>query len=193
MEEFETVVVESHPAFIGKICVEFGRMLKGRLEIAIGLETIHPELVEKLNKKMSPELFSEKVSFLVENGISARAFILLRPPFLSEKEGVHWAKKSIDFAFDSGVECCTVIPVRPGNGTMDELLRLGYFTPPKVNSLEKVLEYGIKLNRGRVFADTWDLKMFSECDLCLDKRTARITEINLSQEIRPLIHCNCRS
>ncbi|HLN54355.1 MAG TPA: hypothetical protein VK207_00100 [Bacteroidales bacterium] len=193
MEEFETVVVESHPAFIGKICVEFGRMLKGRLEIAIGLETIHPELVKKLNKKMSPELFSEKVSFLVENGISARAFILLRPPFLSEKEGVHWAKKSIDFAFDSGVECCTVIPVRPGNGTMDELLRLGYFTPPKVNSLEKVLEYGIKLNRGRVFADTWDLKMFSECDLCLDKRTARITEINLSQEIRPLIHCNCRS
>lgn len=193
VNDFETVIVESHPAFIGKSCAEFGRMIKGRFEVAIGLETVHPELIKKLNKKMSLSLFSEKVSFLNKNGISTRAFILLRPPFLDEEEGIHWAKKSIDFAFGSGVECSTVIPVRAGNGTMDELIKSGHFTPPSIYSLEEVLEYGIKLNSGRVFADTWDLQMFSECDICLEKRTERIIGMNMRQEIIPGINCSCES
>lgn len=192
VEGFATVILESHPAFIGNTCVEFAGMLNGRLEVAIGLETVHPELVKKLNKKMEPSLFRDKVTFLRKSGISSRAFILLRPPFVTEEEGLKWAKKSIDYAFDCGVECCTVIPVRPGNGVMDVLMNHGLFTPPSVHSLEEVLEYGIKLNRGRVFADTWDLKMFSDCDLCLDKRTERITEMNLGQEVVPLVHCTCK-
>ena len=31
-----------------------------------------------------------------------RAFILVRPPFLSEDEGLEWAKRSLDFAFAAG-------------------------------------------------------------------------------------------
>ena len=28
-----------------------------------------------------------------------RAFILVRPPFLTDAEGLEWAKRSLDFAF----------------------------------------------------------------------------------------------
>jgi archaeosine synthase beta-subunit len=92
-----------------------------------------------------------------------------------------------------GVECCTVIPVRGGNGAMDLLLEKGQFSPPDIHSLETVLEYGLGLNAGRVFADVWDLGMFSDCDKCIDKRTKRLIEMNLSQKISGWEKCRCDS
>ena len=155
------------------------------------METVHPEILRKLNKKMTVEDFSKAVHFLNDHQIRSRAFILLRPPFMSEKEGVYWAKKSIEFAFENGVECCTVIPVRPGNGAMDLLMENGDFSKPSLDSLEEVLDFGISLKAGRVFADTWDLHLFSTCNACFEKRKHRLEKINLSQEIVQKISCSC--
>lgn len=188
---FETVIVESHPKFIDETCLQFSDMLKGELQIAIGLETVHPEILRKLNKHVSLDDFGYSVQFLSRNGIRTRAFILLRPPYLSESEGIFWAQKSIDFAFECGVECCIVIPVRAGNGAMDELLKQGDFTSPVIESLETVLEYGIGLKAGRVFADTWDLELFTDCPDCIKQRKARIEAINLTQTINQKVTCNC--
>lgn len=191
VEGFETVIVESHPKFINERCLRFRDMIKPELQVAIGLETVHPEILLKLNKQMSLDDFNNSVRYLAQNKISSRAFILLRPPFMSETEGVYWAKKSIDFAFKAGVECCTVIPVRAGNGAMDLLMEKGDFSLPSIHSLEMVLEYGISLNAGRVFADVWDLGLFSKCDKCLDKRMARLVAMNMSQSTANPIKCNC--
>jgi archaeosine synthase beta-subunit len=193
VEDFETIIVESHPKLIGEKCLNFRNMLKPDLHIALGLETVHREILRKLNKQMTPEDFRKAVVYLSKNGISSRAFILLRPPFLSESEGIFWARQSIGFAFDSGVECCTIIPVRAGNGAMDFLMKNGDFNPPDIHSLETVLEYGIGLNAGRVFADTWDLKLFSSCEKCFDKRIERLVSMNLSQKIVTPIECSCNN
>jgi radical SAM enzyme (TIGR01210 family) len=187
----ETVIVESHPKFINNKCLKFRDMLKPELHVAIGLETANPEILQKINKKMTLDDFRNSVIFLTKNGIPSRAFILLRPPFLSESEGVFWAERSIDFAFGSGVECCTIIPVRAGNGAMDELFKRGDFTPPDIHSLETVLEYGISLHTGRVFADVWDLSLFSKCSKCTGKRTDRMINMNLNQIFGPPTACNC--
>ena len=157
-------------------------MLKPELQIAVGLETVHPEVLRKLNKQMTLEDFRNSINYLTQNGIRSRAFILLRPPFLTESEGIYWAQRSIDFAFKIGVECCTVIPVRAGNGAMDQLLDNGDFNLPKIHSLEMVLEYGIGLNSGRVFADVWDLGLFSSCKKCIKQRISRLTTMNLNQK-----------
>jgi len=188
---FETVIVESHAKLINDKCLRFRDMLKPELQVAIGLETVHPEILRKLNKHMTPEDFRKSVGFLTQNGIRTRAFILLRPPFLSESEGIYWAKQSIDFAFSSGVECCIIIPVRAGNGAMDYLMGNGDFSLPDIHSLETVLEYGIGLNTGRVFADVWDLGLFSNCDICIDKISNRLTYMNLNQVIISREMCSC--
>jgi hypothetical protein len=188
---FENVLVESHPAFIGKECLEFGRMLEGQLEVAIGLETVHPEILPRLNKGMTLEDFKKAVGKLQEQGISTRAFILLRPPFLSEVEGVEWACRSIDFAFSCGVDICSVIPVRSGNGTLDSLAAEGYFQQPSILSLERVMAYGIGLHKGLVFADLWDLERFSACDRCFESRKERLVQVNLQQLVLPPVRCNC--
>ncbi len=191
LKDFETVIVESHTHFIDERVLEFRDMLQAELQVAIGLETIHPEILPLLNKRMSVEDFQNSVQFLTQNDIYSRAFILHQLPFVSLEEGTKWTKKSIDFAFDVGVECCILIPLRPGNGALDELLKQGEFQLPSIPSLETVLEYGIGLNAGRVFADLWDLKLFSNCDKCFNERLNQMDRMNLTQEIAAPVSCNC--
>lgn len=187
---FENVLVESHTAFIGEEALEFSRMLNGRLQVAIGLESVHPEVLPRLNKGMTLDGFKKAVGFLQTNRISARAFILLRPPFLSEEEGVEWACKSIDFAFSCGVDICSVIPVRSGNGALDRLAGEGFFQEPSIQSLERVIAYGIGLQKGLVFADLWDLERFSGCKHCFESRKERLNQINLTQEHMKPVECS---
>ena len=188
---FDTILVESHPRLIDSKALRFRDLLTPSLHVAMGLETVHPAVLKKLNKKMTVRDFREAVRFLGKNNILARAFVLLRPPFLSEEEGIVWAKRSIEYAFESGVECCTVIPVRGGNGAMDMLQSKGLFSPPKIISLEKVLEFGISLGKGRVFADLWDLERFLSCNMCYDKRRERLEFMNMNQLVPTEIKCSC--
>lgn len=188
---FETLLVENHPKFINQNTIDFRDSLKADLQIAIGLETVHPEVLSKLNKQMTLDDFSTSVKFLNQYDILSRAFILLRPPFMNEEEGIDWAKNSIDFAFNSGIECCVIIPTRSGNGALNVLETHDYFQSPKIGSLEKVLEYGISLNKGRVFADLWDLEQFSDCEKCVGKRKDRMSQMNLKQVLMPTVKCSC--
>lgn len=188
---FETVLVENHPKLTNQNVVDFRDKLKTKLQVALGLETVHPQVLPKLNKQMTLDDFGDSIKFLEEHDILSRAFILLRPPFLNESEGIIWAKKSMDFAFDVGVECCVVIPTRTGNGAMDELEKAGLFHVPKIHSLEEVLEYGISLQKGRVFVDLWDLEYFSDCDVCLDDRRRRLNRMNVEQIVYSPIQCIC--
>jgi len=191
LNEYENVIIESHPKLIGDTCLYFNKLIKGKLQVAIGLETTHPEVLPLLNKKANLNDFHKAIQFLNQNSIESRAFILLRPPFLSEKEGLEWAKKSIDFAFKSGVNYCAIIPTRSGNGAIEQLQKDGYFTLPNIASLEKALEYGINLNKGIVLGDLWDIHKFSNCNKCLDFRICRISKMNLTQQINSEIKCDC--
>ena len=155
----------------------------------MGLETVHTAVLERLNKRMTLEDFAQATRYLVANGIAVRAFILLRPPFLDEREGVIWAKRSLDFAFDVGVECCVIIPTRAGNGALDWLQKEGDFAPPRLESLEEVLQYGIGLRQGRVFADLWDCERFVPYELDGPDRVARIRQMNLTQETNRVVRC----
>jgi hypothetical protein len=74
---------------------------------------------------------------------------------------------------------------------MDLLMEKGDFILPHIHSLEKVLEYGIGLYAGRVFADVWDLSRFSSCKKCVDQRTNRLIAMNLSQKIISGHNCSC--
>ncbi len=186
---FETVLVENHPKLISRDILDFRDKLHGNLQVAMGLETAHPEVLKMLNKSMTLDDFSKACVFLNSNTILVRTFILLRPPFLNEEEGILWAERSIDFSFHNGVECCVVIPTRPGNGALDALATEQFFQPPILSSLEEVQSYGISLNRGRVFADLWDLEQFSHCPQCFQQRLHRMHRMNNEQTSIPQVFC----
>ena len=189
VRDFERVIVECHPAFVGEQCVAFRDLLAGRLEVAMGLETAHPEVLEKLNKRMTLEEFAAAANFLHSHEIDVRAFILVRPPFMRAEESLHWAQRSLDFAFECGVNAATLIPTRGGNGAMEALAAAGEFAPPALSLLEDAAAYGLGLRRGRVFTDLWNVKRGTECAECFDARVARLREMNLCQALIAAVNC----
>ena len=191
---FERVIVECHPALIGENCFRFKDLLHGRLEVAMGLETAHPQILEKLNKRMTTEMFAAAAARLREREIDLRAFILVKPPFMREEEALYWAVRSLDFAFDCGATAATLIPTRAGNGAMEALAAARDYSPPKLATLEASAAYGIGLARGRVFparvfVDLWDLKPGVECPHCYPERLARLRNMNLRQTIPEPVSC----
>ena len=183
------VVVESHPRLVGEKTLGFRDLLSGSLEVAMGLETIHPQVLPRLNKKFDLGHFSRAAEFLRKEGMAMRAFVLIKPPFMDDAEGLEWAVKSAAFAFSCGASVVTLIPTRSGNGAMERLQETGEFAPPRLALLERALELALDLRGGRVFADTWDLERFSDCSACLEKRQQRLHRINLSQKPLPAIDC----
>lgn len=181
VQDFERVIVECHPAFVGERCVAFRNRLAGRLEVAMGLETAHPEILEKLNKHMTLEQFAAAARFLRSRDMDVRAFVLVQPPFMKAGEALHWARRSLDFAFDCGAHVATLIPTRGGNGAMESLAVAGEFAPPALSVLEDAAAYGLSLRRGRVFSDLWDIQRRTECACCFDARVKRLREVNLKQ------------
>jgi radical SAM enzyme (TIGR01210 family) len=186
---FERVIVECHPALIGETCMNFRDLIAGRLEVAMGLETAQPEILERLNKRMSLEQFECAAQVLRNNGIDLRVFILIKPPFMREEEALEWAARSLEFAFDCGATAATLIPTRGGNGAMEELAAAGLFSPPKLATLEAAMAIGIAMGKGRVFADVWDVRRTVTCETCAEPRIARLHAMNLQQCVMPPVHC----
>ena len=186
---FERVIVESHPALCGEPTLRFRDLLDGSLEVALGLETIHPDVLPRLNKRMTLEDFRRASAFLREAGISVRAFVLVGLPFVAPREAAAWALRSAAFAFDCGAEVVSLIPTRAGNGAMDALEERGDFSPPDLAALEASAASALALGRGRVLADVWDLERFRRCGACFAPRASRLRAMNLSQAVPPPVSC----
>lgn len=189
LEQFERVIVECHPALVNESALRFRDLLKGKLEIAMGLETAHPGVLEKLNKGLTLDRFASAAAFLRHNDIALRVFVLVQPPFLHPDKAVDWALRSVEFAFDAGAETVALIPSRSGNGALESLTASGDFAEPKLSTLEAAIELGIEMGRGRVFADLWDLERFSNCPHCFPSRRDRLHRMNLQQTILPRVKC----
>ena len=190
LSDFERVIVECHPAFVGEQCVAFRDLLRRRLEVAMGLETANPDALEKLNKRMTLDQFAAAASFLRRNGIDLRVFILVQPPFMKIEDALHWAQRSLDFAFECGASAATLIPTRGGNGAMEALAEGGEFVPPALSLLEDAAAYGLGLWCGRVFTDLWDVKRRTECARCFEMRVQRLRDMNLRQSLAGAVNCS---
>ena len=191
LASFERVIVESHPALIGPAALAFREALPPQvaLEVALGLETVHPEVLAQLNKGVTLEQFAHAAAFLRAHDIALRTFLLVQPPFLAETEALPWAERSLDFTFDCGATAAALIPTRAGNGSLEALARQGLFAPARLATLEAALQYGLELRRGRVFADLWDLEQFSDCPACFAARRDRLRAMNLQQIALPAVEC----
>jgi radical SAM enzyme (TIGR01210 family) len=186
---FRTVIVENHPRLCNKRVSDFQQMCGTQVEVAMGLETSHEPTLNRLNKQMTTSDFARATEFLLQHDVRIRTFILLRPPWTSEEEGIDRAIHSVRFAFDCGFNCCAIIPTRAGNGIMDYMEESGEFESPRLSSLEAVMNETIGWKQGRIFADLWDIKQFSSCVECVDDRVERLRTLNLTQKHTTPVNC----
>jgi radical SAM enzyme (TIGR01210 family) len=179
------IVVESHPALIGVRVDRLISALEQRtaLEVAMGLETAHPDALNRLNKRFTLGDFADAAAELRRRGVALRVFLLVSPPFVPADEQDDWLRRSLDAAFDCGATVVSLVPTRTGNGTVEALAELGEFRSPMLDDIERT--FGIALeharDRGRVFVDLWDLERFAGSTTDIDSRRARLHAMNLEQ------------
>lgn len=191
LSSFDRTIVESHPSLLKDSCLRFRDLLPNQMEVAMGLETVHPEILDRLNKRMTLDQFSTAAEYLQRNAVDLRVFILVRPPFMKADEALYWTERSLDFAFQCGATVATLIPTRAGNGAMEALAQYGEFTPPRLDVVEAAASYGIGLKKGRVFVDLWDLRIASSSSTaCYALRIERLQKMNLLQCVLNPINCD---
>jgi len=177
---FAAVTVESHANTIGPLTLEFAALLSGRLEVAIGLETIHPVAAEHLNKRLDLGRFDRAAAFLAAHNIDLRVFVLLGAPYVPADESIEWVVRTARYAAERGASRIAIIPVRGGNGEMERLQALGDFVPPTLAQLEAALDRCLTISSAVVTADLWDVERLPGCEGCRLQRVARIRAMNLS-------------
>lgn len=199
LTDFERVTIECHPSLVGPRLDRWlaaldrvGGRRRPSLEVAMGLETAHPEALERLHKRMTVADFRDAARELGRRGVGLRVFLLVSPPFVPAGDQDEWLLRSLDVAWECGAGVVSLIPTRGGNGALEALADDGLFEAPRLRDLERRLSLALTHPRprgGRVFADLWDLARFSDCDVCLDARRARLHAMNLDQEPQAPIVC----
>ena len=188
-DPFAGVTVESHVNTIGRDTLTFARQLRGRLEVAVGLETIHPEASARLNKRLELPRFDEAARLLVDNGIDLRVFVLVGAPHVPPAESVAWTIRTVEHVVALGSSVVAIIPVRGGNGEMERLQSLGEFTPPSLSDLEAALDGCLQFTECVVTADTWDVERFAACHACRAARADRLRRINVAGRAERRVDC----
>ena len=187
---FAGVTVESHASTIGPRVVDFTRRLDGRLEVAIGLESIHPTAIAKTGKRMTLDRFDRAAEFLLANGIDLRVFVLVGAPFVPHEASLEWAVRTVAHAASRGAALVSLIPVRGGNGELERLEAIGEFTRPALRDVEDTLDACVQVGGAVITADLWDVDRFSSCDACRAERVHRLARINETGQSEPRVACS---
>lgn len=187
---FARVTVECHPRLVGDRCLAFAQRLGSRLEVAMGLETVHPQALPRLNKGMTVDDFDRAARTLRAAGIGLRCFVLVGAPFVPRGAAVDWAVRSAAHAFERGATRVALIPVREGNGALEALRRRGDFVPPTLDDLEQALERCLQLGSGLVAADLWQAARFAACPACAAVRLDRLARMNRTGAREPRQGCD---
>ena len=193
---FETLPEFVDPERIEPLREAFG----GELEVALGLESTDPTVLGRfVNKGSTPSEYLAAADRLADLGVRRKAYLLLKPPYLTESEAVADVVRSVREAaphFDS----ISINPVHIQNGTVVEwLYHRGRYRPPWLWSVVDAMREGSTV-RGATrlvsFPTAGGLPRGPHnCGACDARVLAAIQEASLTQEFEPLaaLDCNCRA
>lgn len=189
LSPYGAVTVEAHPRIVGSRCFEFAERLDPTLEVAMGLETVDPGVLERLNKKTSVADFDRAAADLRANGIDVRAFVLLAPPYQPAEGVVEWTVRSVGHALRAGARAVSINPVRSGNGFLEALRDSGDWEAPSLAQMEDALARSLGLGGGPVILDLWEIDRFRRCSECDEGRIANLLSMNTDGVVRPVTTC----
>lgn len=181
---YQRVVVECHPRLIGGRMERFADALPGALEVAMGLETVHPAALPRLQKAMSLEDYDRAAERIDKHGCTHRAFVLICAPFVPPEASLEWTVKTARYAAERGARMISLIPLRPRVGSAVPMFA------PSLVAVEQALEGSLQAAPGAVVqVDPWALAHLSACPACSQVRQQRIVRMNLSGAIEPPVQC----
>ena len=169
----DRVIVENHPRFGLERLRKFNRLLQPRLEVAVGLETVQPRWLGRMNKSMSRDDFGHYASKMRQLHIDLRVFLILGVPGIDTRESFRWTRLSVRHAVACGARHISIIPARSGHGWKGEADRLPTFTLDQLADLHHDAIADAD-GRAAVTFDLWDIDPKSP-------RRAELQHANLHQ------------
>lgn len=154
---FRKLVVESHARMLGRRCLAYAEAMEGRLQVAIGFESAHPGVLEKIGKEVTTSDLRRAGAFLARASIGLRAFVLIGAPFLKRAERPEWTRRTCELALEAGAEQVVLIPLRASPGQLDRLVAAGEAELPDLAEVEETVDLCAPLAPQRILLDTWDL------------------------------------
>lgn len=203
---FGRVIVESHPRLVGERLERLRAACRRAagdgpapaIEVAMGLETAHPQALDALHKGVTLDQFAQAAATVRASGTDLRVFVLVGVPFIAAEAQAEWVRRSVQAALTYGAAVVSLIPTRAGNGAIDSLEAMGAWVPPTLTDLEAALDTCMPLGRAsstpgvfeaRVCADLWNVDHLATCDACRPARRARLVAMNLQQRVLPRVAC----
>jgi radical SAM enzyme (TIGR01210 family) len=135
------LLVESRPEFISREVIEETLGFVSKLEVAIGLESANDTVSKRcVNKGFTFEDYKKAAGIAKTSGASVRTYLLVKPPFLTEKEAIgdalESARKATPFS-----DVISFNPVNVQRGTfIEKLWTKAEYRPPWLWSVIEVLE-----------------------------------------------------
>ena len=180
------LIIEARPEFITEESLNKISILCNKIdvEIGVGLETINEDVRDLcLNKgllRSDYTLLADRVK--KHDHIKLLAYVLVKPPFTTEQEGIKDAIESVKFAFDIGFDIVSLEPVSVQDFTLTSFLQeAGYFRPPWIWSVLEVVKHTCEFGFVRIggFEFFPIPKIFTHnCDKCNEKVIRAIKNFN---------------
>ena len=138
-------LVESRNEYITRKNLENVSSYGKRIRIAIGLESSNDLIIERsVNKGSSFSKFREAASTVRDMGMESRAYLLFKPPFISEKAAIEDTMKSVGDAAPF-VTDLSVNPMNIQKNTLVEYLwKRALYRPPRLLSVARILMESLK-------------------------------------------------
>jgi radical SAM enzyme (TIGR01210 family) len=176
------------------------RAFSGEIEVALGLESTDPTVLGRyVHKNAPPSAYLAAGDRVRALGLRAKAYLLLKPPYLTEAESVRDVVRSIGEAAPH-FDALSVNPVHIQNGTVVEwLYRRGRYRPPWLWSVVEALRAGAPqrgASRLVSFPTAGGLPRGPHnCKVCDQRVLAAIETASLQQAFGPLddLTCDCRN
>jgi len=197
----QTLYVESRPEFILKRKIkEIVKILgKKKLKVGIGLESITNTIRNKnINKGITLRQYEKAVRILINEHAKILTYVLLKPIYVSEKEAIKEAIKTIKYAFKKGSHEIALETAFVQEGTvMAELFQKGIYQPAWLWSIIEVIEKTYNLgfvHIGDFNDEPAPIAIPTNCLLCNEKvmKAIKLYRKNHSLENFKGLKCRCK-
>ena len=187
------ILFESRPEFVTDVNL---KDLPKNVTIALGMETCDSEIMEKSIRKGFTANDSKNAGELIKKyGLSVRTYLLLKPPFIQEKDAIEEAIKSVQFAAPFSDEI-SINPVNVQKATVVERLwKRGEYRPPWIWSLIEVIKRCTGTVDCRLMSSPsggGSLRGVHNCGDCDRKALDAIEKFSFTQNLNDLkVECDC--
>jgi archaeosine synthase beta-subunit len=197
-KDIKMVVLETRPEFIMEKLMEQIKTLVPdiHIELAMGIETRDDlRRMISVNKGFTLKQYDQAIRIIRKYHMYPRSYVLLKPPFFSEKEGVEEAINTVKHAFNVGTSTVSLEACTYQKYTLTEyLVDNGLYQLPKLWSILEVVKKTHQL--GKLITGLFQFYPAPEhvpynCSKCSDYVLEGLKEYNRTMQYAPLKNLDC--